>query len=389
MIALAALLIAIATAATLLSIGAVFRVTAPARRALAPLTDAEPISVLKPLCGADDHLEANLETFFTLRWPRYELVFGVDDPDDPAVAVVRRLRARYPAVRARLVIHDGARGLNPKVANLRAMLAAGGHDLVVISDSNVAVEPDYLRLLVGQLRAAPDVGLVTNLFAGDGELTLGAALENLHLNGPIAGGVALSQELGGDAVSVGKSMLFRRSVLDGLGGLESVASLLAEDFVIGRMFASGGYRVRLCGGVITNVCARTTVRRFLARALRWSLIRSRVTPLLYPFEPLFNPMAVALLAPLLGLTGVGPLAWAVGLTLLRDALQSCRLRGHARGLSWILPLGPLKDLAAFAVWALAPFARHVSWRGKRFRVSTGTRLYAEAAQPPPTGVRCE
>ncbi|PKN54564.1 MAG: ceramide glucosyltransferase [Deltaproteobacteria bacterium HGW-Deltaproteobacteria-14] len=388
MIALAVLLMLFTTIATALSIASVYGVTAPRRRLLAPLSAAVPVSVLKPLCGADDALEANLETFFRQRWPHFELVFGVEGESDPAVAVVRRLRERYPSVRARLVIHDGKRALNPKVSNLRAMLEAGTHDVVVISDSNVAVEPDYLRLMLGQLLADPAVGLVSNLFAGTGERSLGATLENLHLNGPVAGSVAITGDTGGQAVSVGKSMLFRRSVFETLGGLEAVGSLLAEDFVMGRMFAQAGYKVRLCAGVIHNVCTATSVPRFLHRHLRWGLIRSRVTPAMYPFEPLFSPMAVALIAPLLGLMGPWPLIWGVALTLLRDGLQWVRLRGRD-GLLHALPLGPVKELLVLPVWAIAPFLRTVSWRGRSYRVSTGTRLYAKAPQGRPRELRQE
>ena len=373
-------LLAFTTFAVLLSIASLYRATAPRRRRLAPDAAALPVSVLKPLCGADDALEDNLATFFRQDWPHYELVFGVEGASDPAIPIVRRLCALHPHVPARLVIHDGHRALNPKVSNLRAMLEGGTHDVVVISDSNVAVAPDYLRLLLGQLTAAPDVGLVTNLFAGTGEHNLGATLENLHLNGPVAGNVAITAESEDRVVSIGKSMMFRRSVFEALGGLESVGALLAEDYVMGRMFAQAGYKVRLCPGVVANVVRATTVRRFLSRTLRWGIIRSRVTPLLYPFEPLVNPMAMALVAPLLGLMGPGPLTWGVALTLLRDGLQWRRLRGDTRGLAQALPLGPIKDLLVFGVWALAPFVHTVRWRGRAYRVSTGTRLYAQ--RPP-------
>lgn len=380
-------LIAFTTAAVALSIASVLRVTSR-RRLLPPPGDATPVSVLKPLCGADDALEANLETFFSQDWPHLELVFGVEGEDDPAVAVVRRLRELYPKVACRLVIHDGRRALNPKVSNLRAMLEAGSNDVVLISDSNVAAPPAYVQEMLGHLLAPGRVGMVTSLFAGVGERSLGATLENLHLNGPIAGSVAASQELSGRTVTVGKSMMFRRSTLESLGGLESVATLLAEDYVLGRMFRAAGYEVRIAGTVIDNVCAKTTVRRFLDRQLRWGLLRSRLKPLAYPFEPLLSPLAVAAAAPLFGVAIAAPLAWAIGLCAARDAVQWVRLRG-TRGLLAALPLGPAKEAMALGVWAVAPFHRHVSWRGRRFRVSAGTRLYAETPVQPPTELRCE
>jgi ceramide glucosyltransferase len=377
------ILVAICLLTTLVSVVAVFWATSRRRRRTGH-PDPEPVTVLKPLCGADHSLAANLETFFRLNHPDYELLFGVEGPDDPAIAVVEKLRERYPRVRCRLMIHDGRRGLNPKVSNLLAMLENTTHDVVVISDSNVAVDPDYLLDLQGQLQddsGRRPVGLVTNLIAGVGEESLGAGLDSLHLAGPIAGSVAASQ-LWGRTFTVGKSMMFRRSVLAHLGGLESVATLLAEDYVIGRMFQSAGYAVRLGQQVVRNVCVRSSAYTFMRRYARWGLMRSRLAPWLYPLEILLNPLAIALAAPLFGYGFVIPLLAALALIAVRDGLQLNRLRG-TRGLLPLLALGPLKELLTLLVWLAAPWKRSVSWRGKRYRVSAGTRLYTRRAMRSP------
>lgn len=377
LLTLAALAIAMTTAAVVGSIASLFIVTHRRRRRLpAQGASAEPVTVLKPLCGADDALEGNLRTFFEQTHPNFELVFGVMTPEDAALPIVDRLRAEYPGVRARVVIGDGRpRALNLKVANLRRMLEAGSHDLVLISDSNVAAEPDYVLKMVGQMSAGERVGLVTNLFAGTGEETLGARLDNLHLNGVVAGSVAATQVLTNKTAAIGKSMLFRLSLMEALGGFESVATLLAEDWVIGRMFSEAGYEVRLCEGVIENVNASASVRGFLSRQTRWSLIRSRLTPLGYLFEPLANPMVVGVATSLM-LWTAWPLLMGVGLTLARDALSWIRLRG-TRGLAKALPLSPLKELLVFGCWAAALFKKTVSWRGQSYRVGAGTRLFAK------------
>lgn len=358
---------------TLLSIIAVVRFSRRQRALPAPSSDAPSVTILKPLCGADDALERNLETFFRQTHPRFELVFGVEGETDPAIGVVRRLRTRYPDVRVRLVIHDGKRALNPKVSNLSAMLAWGAHDVVVISDSNVAVRPDWLARMVSEFASHPDSGLLTNLFVGTGEESLGATLENLHLAGPVAGSIAVTNEFGEHTAAVGKSMMFRKSTFESLGGFESVGSFLAEDYVMGRMFAEAGYRVRLAAVTVENVCTHTHVSTFFKRHTRWGLLRSRLTPHMYPFEPLINPMFLAVLALA---TGSGTaLIYATALTLVRDAIQWVALRGK-KGLLAALPLGPIKELAMLGVWALAPFLGRVAWRGKSYRVSAGTRLYA-------------
>lgn len=371
-----AFIVFVAIVFTLLSVLSLYRLTARRTTHAAPPAALPPITVLKPLCGADDRLEDNLATFFAQTHPRYELVFGVQGDDDPAIPIVQRLRARFPHVPTRLVIHQGGQALNPKVANLQAMLAFDSHDLVVISDSNIAVSERWLEDLVAEYVADPQLGLLTNLFVGTGEESLGATLENLHLAGPVAGSLAVSSVLLPQAGAVGKSMLFSRARFEALGGLASVGSLLAEDYVMGRMFSAAGYRVRIASTTVDNVCTRTTVTRFLQRQLRWNLIRSRVMPLSYPLEPLSSPMLLALVAPFAGTFAAPVFALGVALTLLRDGLQWHRLRGRA-GLLSALPLGPLKELALFGVWAVAPFMSRVAWRGKRFRVASGTRLYAE------------
>jgi ceramide glucosyltransferase len=367
-----ALLAAVCTTWTLAGIFAVWRTRRrPPRHSLpAPI----PVSVLKPLRGVDEDLEANLHTFFEQEHPDFELVFGVEGEDDPALSVVRRLRRAYPGTRTRVVVHDGGRGINPKVSNLRAMISAVQHDVVVISDSNIAVPPDYLRRMCAEL-GDPRVGLVTSAFAGTGEQTLGATLENLHLNGVVAAGAALPTSVLGHPVVVGKSMMFRRSVLDRLGGFESVASVLAEDYVIGRMFHEAGFSVRVCAQPIRNVNARTSVRAFFDRHVRWGMIRVRMAPFAFLFEPLVQPLAVALLAPLFGVGLGGALAWGVCLTLLRDVAQWTALRGPS-GLLRALPLFPVRDAIVLAAWISTFFRRHVVWRGNRVRVSAGTRLYA-------------
>lgn len=341
-----------------------------------------PVTVLKPLCGADDDLERNLETFFLQDHPDFELVFGVEGATDSAIEVVRRLRARYPGVRSRLVIHHGhggGRGLNPKVNNLEQMLSQSSapHDLLVISDSNVAVPSGWLSELSEAYAARP--GLVMNLFVGRGEETLGATLENLHLAGPVAGSLAFSDRWLGRTDAVGKSMMFSRSTFEALGGFASVSTVLAEDFVMGRMFSSAGYPVTLARTLVHNVTRAASAPRFIARQLRWNLIRSRMMGWLYPFEPLASPLLPTLLSPLTGELMPVFFGLGLGLTLLRDGLQWAMLRGPA-GLGTALPLGPAKELALLVVWAVAPFLRTVAWRGRRYRVGAGTRLYAE--RPP-------
>ena len=265
------LVAAVAVASTLLSFAAVFWVTRRPRK----LPDfTPPVTIFKPLKGVDEGLEENLRSFFRLDYPTYQLLFCVADADDPAIGVVRRLLAEFPARDAELIVGCPVFGLNPKVESLAAMDRRRKHDTILISDSNVLARPSYLRETACYL-AEPGVGLVTNIFAGTGEAQLGAVLENLQLNGFIAGGVALAAILRATCV-VGKSMLMPVRVLEAIGGFAGVRNLLAEDQVIGMRVRKAGYSIRLSHHVIENVNHARGFRWFLNRHSRWYKIRWRL-----------------------------------------------------------------------------------------------------------------
>ncbi len=366
---LAYLLVTLCTAWTVAGLGAVLWTTNRRVRALEALPG---VTILKPLSGADIGLERNLESFFQQKYPSYELVFGVQDEHDPAIAVVRRLRARYPEVACKLIIHHGTPGTNPKVRNLTGMLAFAANDLVIVSDSNVRAPRHYVRDMVQtRFRGDRPAGIVSNLFAGSREDALGSALENVQLNGFCAAGAALPT-LFGDAAVIGKSMLFSRRTLDDLGGLCRVADVLAEDYVLGKLFQHAGYEVRIARTVLQNVTSRMSSADFMRRHLRWAMLRWRLRPPAYLLEVLTSPVALLPVA----WTFLGPwaLLWATAVLVTRDVGGWVALRGPRR--AWIpLVLGPAKDVAMLIVWLRAPLKRHVSWRGHRVRLGPGTLLY--------------
>src|SRR5690606_33986340 len=172
-------------------------------------------------------------------------------------------------------------------------------------------------------------GVATSMVAGTPAAngSLGATLDNLHMNGHVAGAIATSHVLGTTPAVLGKSMAFRRRTFESLGGFESIATVLAEDYVMGRMFAEAGLPVVLAGPVVRNVNRRATLGGFWRRQLRWTMLRARLSPMRYALEPLSMPCFAALIALVAG----GPtwlllLAWA--LTSVRDAVLSCVLTPH-------------------------------------------------------------
>ena len=332
-----------------------------------------PVTIYKPLKGLDEGLEDNLRSFFRLDYPAFQLLFCVADHDDPAIPLVRRLLEEFPDQDARLIVGCPSFGLNPKVESLAAMEHHRRHDTILISDSNVRVRPSYLRETACYL-ADPHVGLVTNLFAGVEEEHSGAALENLQLNGIVAGGVALASTMGITCV-VGKSMLMPVRVLEAIGGFASVRNLLAEDQAIGIRVRKAGYSIRLSPHVVENVNRHRSFRWFLNRHSRWFKIRRRLAMSTFIIEPTFNTAVVGLVWALSGDSGLawGGLLVLVGLGMARDAFQARRLRGTFPRLRHLL-LSPIKDLFLLPVWFDALINRRIQWRGHRFLIGNFTRL---------------
>ncbi|MCK6459865.1 MAG: glycosyltransferase [Planctomycetes bacterium] len=328
-----------------------------------------PVSLLKPLKGVDDGLYENLASFAAQRYPRFELVFGVADPRDPALEVLERLRRAHPDVPIRVSTCAPDLGRNPKVNNLAAMSRLASHAHWLISDSNTRVHPDYLAELVSEMRD-PRVGLVTSVLAGAGEKGMGALFENLHLNSFVASAVCAAQ-ICRTPIVIGKSMLFRKADLAAVGGFEAVRDVLAEDHALGIRFRKAGFKVALSPHVVATVNVRWSFRSFLSRHLRWAQIRRRMAPLAFFTEPLLQPVWWAA-----SLAAAGRPALAIAIVaakVLSDSVVARRLRGVSfppRGLLMI----PAKDLVLLGLWLVAAFRRRVVWRGNVLRLGAGTAL---------------
>jgi ceramide glucosyltransferase len=333
------------------------------------------VSVLKPLCGVEDDLEGNLASFAAQAYPRFEVLLGVRSPEDGAYPSAVAAAARWPGT-FRVVVQRGAPGMNPKVNQLVTLARAAGGEVLVVSDSNVRVGPDYLAGIVGHLED-PAIGLVTHAIAGVGEERLGSLLDNLHQVGAIAPGVVAAKRLGGKDIVVGKSMALRRSDLEALGGFEVVKDVLAEDYVLGGMVGSRLRKeVAIARRPIESVSASRSVTAFLARYKRWSVLHCQaVGPAAFAAAIVLNPIPVAaagLVAAPGGAT-LGAFAATCALKALLDQLAARRVRPSGFRLAQLAAV-PLKDFLYGAAWAHGLVCREVDWRGNRLRVLPGTRL---------------
>jgi ceramide glucosyltransferase len=357
---------------TLILLGAQWRQLAAAERRTPSRLPA--VSILKPLKGVDAELESNLETFFGLDYPDYEIVFGVGDDDDPAIELARRVASRHPDLPTRFSVGGPDVGSNPKVNNLANILRRARHEVLLISDSNVAVEPAMLRQMVA-LFAEERVGLVTSFIRGSDGRGLGGALESLQLNTFVMGGVAAAEGLAGRVCAVGKSMLLRRSDLERIGGFAELGRYLAEDQVCGELIAGLGRRVAVCSRPVDNVLGRLSVRDFAARHLRWARIRRHISPAAYTAEVLTNPLpaAAALVAVAPGTGSLTFLAVTVAL-LCGAAVAAERRLGIRRPMAHYPFLVGLRSLLVLGLWPVPFVSSTVVWRGHRFRIGARTLL---------------
>ncbi len=335
-----------------------------------------PVSILKPLKGADPGLEQNLRSFFDIDYPEYEILFSVADSNDPAVAIVRKLIAEIPNANAHLIVGDIELGPNPKVNNLAFTYGRAKHDWILISDSNIRVRPNYLKRMVAHVDSG--VGLVTAVVAGRNARGLGAHLEAMILNTFYARGMNLAAGAGKPA-ALGKSMLFRRSDAKRFGGLGALARFLAEDYMAGELMRKLGLQVILMSDLIEQHIGKQTFEAFWQRHLRWGRIRKAQVPLAFYAEvltvlPISLLFATLSLPPLFGISLAAAAFIHLGISSFCDFLI---LRHTSVALEPRLPvIWFLRELIALPLWLHIASGNTVMWRGTPLKLEPGGTLRA-------------
>jgi ceramide glucosyltransferase len=354
----------------------------PRDEAWLPPSSLPSITILKPLRGLDDNLFDNLASFCSQDYPEYEILFCLQDFNDPAYKVAKKIQEKYPERDISLIVEKCTVGLNPKVNNLIPAYRNARHPYVLISDSNVMVDPSYLREIARHAQD-PSVGLVSNLIRGVGARSMGALFENLHLNSFIIGSVSFLDRFLGMPCVIGKSMLMRKADLEALGGLTAFKDILAEDFVIGREMHRVGKKVVLSNYLIDNVNEYWGIRRFLNRHTRWGKLRWKIGGLKYCSELLANPVFFASL-PLLAsgpsrrnfvLAAAASIVKIAGDMVIGKAVhRRSSGAGMPRPSSLAYFLAPLKDIAIGVLWFVPLFSSTVIWRGNRYVIGKDSRL---------------
>ena len=331
-----------------------------------------PISILKPLKGTDPEMYESFRSHCLQDYPVYEIIFGVSEPDDPAIALVQRLQSEFPARNIQLRLCEKKLGPNIKVSNLVQMAGAAAHEIFVVNDSDIRVPADYLKRAVAPL-ADSAVGLVTCLYRAVGARTLGSRLEAIAISTDFCPGVLVARLLQGVRFGLGSTLALRRSTLDEIGGFEALLDYLADDYEVGARISDNGFKVELADCVVETYLPAYRFSDFLRHQIRWARTIRDSRPAGYVGLVFTFGLAWSLLA----LLASGGAAWAWGLLAVtlaarflvalvvgRSVLKDAELMSSF----WLCPL---RDLLAVAIW-VASFAGHtIAWRGDSFVLRKG------------------
>lgn len=334
----------------------------------------EPISILKPLKGLDDNLLDNLSSFCMQEYPKYEIIFCIADYNDLAYKIALKVKEKFPHCDISIVIEQKEIGLNPKVNNLFAGAKKAKYDYILISDSNVLVDSQYLKTIFTDLKAN-NAKLVYNLIKGVGARSIGSVFENLHLNSFIAGSMCLLDKALKMPCVVGKSMLMHKKDLQDIGGFLAVKDILAEDYVIGKKMSDAGKKVYLSSYAVQNVNIHWSIKRFLNRHTRWGKLRRQLGGYKYISELVGNPVFLSVIP--FALVGFTEATATLALTtmLLKtagDFYLGRLLKTDTKPLLYFLV--PVKDIIIGAIWFVPLFCSTTTWRGNRYNIGKDTLI---------------
>ena len=335
-----------------------------------------PVSIVKPVRNVDREAYENFASFCRLDYPKYEIVFAVADRDDPVIPVIQKLQQSFPRCSIRLVTAVANLGANNKVNNLCQLVQEAKHELIVMSDSDVRVEPDYLRNVVAPF-SDPRVGVVTALYRGISGRGFVSALEDLGMYTDSAPAALVARKLEGKMrFAFGWTMATTKKVLSEIGGFESMVNHHSDDFELGNRISELGYRVELMRKPVDMVLPDESFGEFLKHELRWSIGLRNVRPVGYVGMLLTHGLPWTLLAVAVatasGWGGVA-MAYAVAYLILRlGVVWTTAVWGlgdsQIAGKLWLVPL---HDAISFVVWVGGFFSNKIVWRGSVYRVRKG------------------
>ena len=338
------------------------------------------VSILKPMRKLDDQLEKNLESYFLLDYPRYEILFGIDSMKDPIVDIIVQLQSRYPKVSTKIVPAGHIDNGNPKVHKLAQMADEAIGTLYWVSDSNIRAEKDTLKKLVNEY-LQKNSKIIFSPIRAAGSWSVGSILENTYFTTFVSANVISAWKLFKQQIIIGKSMLIERETLNYFGGFSYFKDYLAEDFMMGQAYTRSKIPISSNFTWVTNISQTTTIKEFFFRIQRWAKLRFHLKTHLYILEIFLNPIMLALIFSLflgkdLGLiVFIGSLLLKIFLEIISFLVVNKEDRRKFRVIAMLPYCILLKDILLFIIYFTPFFSRTVNWRGGKIKIGRNTLIH--------------
>jgi ceramide glucosyltransferase len=341
-----------------------------------------PASVLKPVRGVDFASYENYASFCRQDYPNYEILFCVNELDDPATPLIRNLMAEFPERKIRLLSNAPQIGSNRKVNNLALLAREAKYELLVQSDGDVRVGPDYLRELAAPFER-PETGVVSCFYRGVAQPNLWAEIEALGAATDFSAGVLVAEWMEGITFALGASVATTKTWLAKIGGYEALANVLADDYEIGNRVAKAGGRVMVSREVVATMYPALTFGKFWEHQSRWARTVRLCRPASYIGLLFTHGLPWAMVGALVSQSAIGALAILTGYLLLRLSVAwTVGVWGlqdeTARRKLWLVPL---RDALHFAVWVGSFFSNRITWGEAEFRLTRSGEMVALSAKP--------
>lgn len=373
-----------------LVLAAVVKFRLDARRVLdPPVSEANlpEVSVIKPVHGLEPRLRENIESFFRQDYPHYEILFGADTEDDPALEIVREVSARFPQVPSRIIAHGVPPWPNPQTYSLHCLSKQSKFGVIVASDSDVEVAPNYLREVVAPL-LKPGIAMSTCLYRGKNVGDFWSNQTAMLMSVEEPAGVLVANLLEGMKFGLGPTIAVRREALEEVGGYEKFYDYSANDFILGNLIHKAGHQVVLSRHVIDHIVNQSTFRKMWQNQLRWRVTERYCRPKGYLGMGLIFAMPYGILGLLAGgllgnwILGAALLAWAV-INRLIEAFVVGWVVLQDKPLLRTIWLYPARDMLGFVVWCASFSGTKIAWRSSKFELQGERMVLRKDAGGPP------
>jgi ceramide glucosyltransferase len=341
------------------------------RRPHIPSGFTPPVTVFKPICGLEHGMDENLRSFCEQDYPEYQVIFGLHGKDDDAIPIIQKLIADYPQLDLEMVIDTRLYGSNHKVSNLINMFPSAKHEILLVADSDMRVNNNYLHDIVAPFANAAN-GAVTCLYSGRTDNGMASKLNAMFINEWFLPSVLISNSLKDISYCLGATMAVRREILTDFGGFEVLADYLADDYMLGQMVTERGYKVHLSHTIVENLSYEPSYKSLFLHELRWARTLRAVEPLGFLGTFLTDTLVISCITALFALLFTQHTflpSWILGITITARILLHLQVKSaldlDGRG---SLLLIPLRDLISFVIRIVSFTGHSVEWRNHTFSV---------------------